>query len=130
MDRRSFLAWASTLAGALVARRAAAQGSHSDHSATRATRGHQAAPPAPPSAAAPSSSSARPPPSTAPARPAPAAELAGNLPVVMPDGHTLPWRTVGGVKVGVLVAEELDHEVAPGLRARACTATTGRPLAP
>ncbi|MCO5170677.1 MAG: copper oxidase [Planctomycetes bacterium] len=38
-------------------------------------------------------------------------------PVVVPDGRTLPWRLVGGVKVYHLVAEEVDHEFAPGLRA-------------
>ncbi len=36
-------------------------------------------------------------------------------PVVVPNGATLPWRIVGGVKVGHLVAEPLRHEVAPGL---------------
>jgi manganese oxidase len=34
------------------------------------------------------------------------------------NGEALPWRIVDGVKVGHLVAEEIDHEFAPGLRAR------------
>jgi FtsP/CotA-like multicopper oxidase with cupredoxin domain len=42
----------------------------------------------------------------------------GYLPVVTPDGGTLPWRMVDGVKVGHLVAEEFEHEFAPGMRAQ------------
>ncbi len=34
------------------------------------------------------------------------------------NGEALPWRLVDGVKVGHLIAEEIDHEFAPGLRAR------------
>ncbi|MFO0558486.1 MAG: copper oxidase [Polyangiales bacterium] len=34
------------------------------------------------------------------------------------NGAALPWRIVDGVKVGHLIAEEIDHEFAPGLRAR------------
>jgi FtsP/CotA-like multicopper oxidase with cupredoxin domain len=37
--------------------------------------------------------------------------------VVTPNGSTLPWRVVDGVKVGHLIAEPVDHEFAPGLRA-------------
>jgi manganese oxidase len=36
-------------------------------------------------------------------------------PVVVPNGATLPWRLVDGVKVGHLVAEPVRHEIAPGL---------------
>jgi manganese oxidase len=39
-------------------------------------------------------------------------------PVITPNGSTLPFRVVGGVKVFHLIAEEVDHEFAPGLRAR------------
>jgi len=39
-------------------------------------------------------------------------------PVVVPNGWTLPFVVVDGVKVFHLVAEEVDHEFAPGLRAR------------
>jgi FtsP/CotA-like multicopper oxidase with cupredoxin domain len=39
------------------------------------------------------------------------------LSVVTPNGWTLPWRVVDGVKVGHLIAEPVDHEFAPGLRA-------------
>ncbi len=39
-------------------------------------------------------------------------------PVVVPNGTKLPFKIVDGVKVGHLVAEEVDHEFAPGLRAK------------
>ena len=39
-------------------------------------------------------------------------------PVVTPDGATLPYRIVDGVKVFHLISEEVDHEFAPGLNAR------------
>ena len=38
-------------------------------------------------------------------------------PVATPDGVTLPYRIVNGVKVFHLVAEEVAHEFAPGLNA-------------
>jgi len=38
-------------------------------------------------------------------------------PVITPNGSTLPYKMVGGVKVFHLIAEEVDHEFAPGLRA-------------
>ncbi len=38
-------------------------------------------------------------------------------PVIVPDGNTLPWKIVQGVKVYHLVAEERSHEFAPGLKA-------------
>ena len=38
-------------------------------------------------------------------------------PVVVPNGKTLPWKIVDGVKVYHLVAEEVEHEFAPGLKA-------------
>jgi manganese oxidase len=37
--------------------------------------------------------------------------------VVTPNGHRLPLREVGGVKVGHLIAEPVRHEFAPGLEA-------------
>lgn len=39
-------------------------------------------------------------------------------PVVVPNGTKLPWRMVDGVKVFHLIAEEFEHEFAPGLKAR------------
>ena len=38
-------------------------------------------------------------------------------PVITPNGSTLPFKVVGGAKVFHLIAEEVDHEFAPGLRA-------------
>jgi FtsP/CotA-like multicopper oxidase with cupredoxin domain len=38
-------------------------------------------------------------------------------PVITPNGSTLPYKVVGGVKVFHLIAAEVDHEFAPGLRA-------------
>jgi len=38
-------------------------------------------------------------------------------PVVVPNGSKLPWKIVNGVKVFHMVAEEVEHELAPGLRA-------------
>ncbi len=40
------------------------------------------------------------------------------LPVVTPNGSTLPWRVVDGVKVGHLIAQPVEHEFAPGMRAQ------------
>ncbi|HVZ74978.1 MAG TPA: copper oxidase [Polyangia bacterium] len=39
-------------------------------------------------------------------------------PVVVPNGATLPFRVVDGVKVFHLVAGEVEHEFMPGLRAK------------
>jgi FtsP/CotA-like multicopper oxidase with cupredoxin domain len=38
-------------------------------------------------------------------------------PVVVPNGTKLPWKIVDGVKVFHMVAEEVEHELAPGLKA-------------
>ncbi len=46
-------------------------------------------------------------------------------PVVVPNGSKLPWKIVDGAKVFHMVAEEVDHEFAPGLRAR-CWGYNGR----
>jgi manganese oxidase len=46
-------------------------------------------------------------------------------PVVTPNGQTLPFKVVDGVKVFHLVAEEVEHEFAPGLRA-SCWGYNGR----
>jgi FtsP/CotA-like multicopper oxidase with cupredoxin domain len=51
------------------------------------------------------------------ARPQPAAPGAQPA-VVTPNGSTLPLRVVDGVKVGHLIAEPIDHEFAPGLKAK------------
>jgi FtsP/CotA-like multicopper oxidase with cupredoxin domain len=46
-------------------------------------------------------------------------------PTITPSGATLPWKAVDGVKVYHLIAEEVDHEFAPGLRAH-CWGYNGR----
>jgi FtsP/CotA-like multicopper oxidase with cupredoxin domain len=38
-------------------------------------------------------------------------------PAVVPNGKTLPWKIVNGVKIFHLIAEEVQHEFAPGLKA-------------
>jgi manganese oxidase len=39
-------------------------------------------------------------------------------PVITPNGTTLPYKVIDGVKVFHLIAEQVDHEFAPGLRAQ------------
>jgi hypothetical protein len=36
--------------------------------------------------------------------------------IIVPNGSTLPWKIIDGVKVFHLVAEEVNHEFAPGLK--------------
>ncbi|WP_338873071.1 copper oxidase [Myxococcus stipitatus] len=43
----------------------------------------------------------------------------GQVAVVTPNGSTLPWKNVGGVKVGHLVAMPVRHTFAPGLEVEA-----------
>lgn len=40
-------------------------------------------------------------------------------PVITPNGGTLPWKTVDGVKEFHLIAEEIEWEVAPGMKIKA-----------
>ncbi|HEX2870542.1 MAG TPA: copper oxidase, partial [Polyangiaceae bacterium] len=46
-------------------------------------------------------------------------------PVITPNGAALPWKVVDGVKVYHLIAEEVQHEMAPGLKAH-CWGYNGR----
>src|SRR5712692_6293262 len=39
-------------------------------------------------------------------------------PVITPNNISLPWKVMDGVKVYHLVAEQVDHEFAPGMRAK------------
>ena len=50
-------------------------------------------------------------------------------PVVTPNGLTLPYKLVVGVKVFHLIAEEVEHEFAPGLKAK-CWGYNGRTSGP
>lgn len=58
-----------------------------------------------------------------PAKPVPAESRQGT--VVTPNGTTLPWKLVDGVKVFHLIAQEVRHEFAPGLIGR-CWGFNGR----
>ena len=40
------------------------------------------------------------------------------LPVEVPNGAKLPWKIVDGAKVFHLVAQEVDHDFAPGLKGK------------
>lgn len=103
MDRRTFLqSIGGAAAGALLLTRS---------SAARAEETHGHAPAAPDPTGGPI------PPATSGARPA--LLQAGQPRVVTPNGSTLPWRTVDGVKIGHLVAAPVDHEFAPGMRVEA-----------
>jgi hypothetical protein len=46
-------------------------------------------------------------------------------PVITPNNVSLPWKIANGVKIYHLVAEEVEHEFAPGLKAR-CWGYNGR----
>lgn len=50
-------------------------------------------------------------------------------PVITPNGATLPWKVVEGAKVMHLIAEEIEHEIAPGLKAK-CWGYNGRTPGP
>lgn len=56
---------------------------------------------------------------------APSGGSLGYKPVVTPNGATLPWKMVDGVKVFHLVAEPVTHEFSPGLVAE-CWGYNGR----
>lgn len=47
-----------------------------------------------------------------------AAPARGYVPVQTPNGRTLPWKMVNGAKEFHLVAEEFEHEFAPGCKAK------------
>ncbi len=66
-----------------------------------------------------------PPPSARASRVPPGQAGRDYTPVIVPNGATLPWKLVDGVKVFHLVAEEVEHEFAPGLKAR-CWGYNGR----
>ncbi|MCK6589968.1 MAG: multicopper oxidase domain-containing protein, partial [Polyangiaceae bacterium] len=51
----------------------------------------------------------------------------GTTSVITPNGRSLPWRIVEGVKVGHLVAEAFEHEFAPGLKAEVWGYNGGTP---
>jgi FtsP/CotA-like multicopper oxidase with cupredoxin domain len=54
-----------------------------------------------------------------------ATDQTGYRPVITPNGETLPWKMVDGVKVFHLIAEPVTHEFTPGLQAE-CWGYNGR----
>jgi FtsP/CotA-like multicopper oxidase with cupredoxin domain len=99
MDRRNFIKYGGMAAAgvAVVARASSAEA-------------EQAAAPAP-----------------APGNASSAKIPGGQSAVVTPNGSTLPFRVVDGVKVGHLVAEPVEHEFAPGLKAECWGYNGGTP---
>jgi FtsP/CotA-like multicopper oxidase with cupredoxin domain len=95
MERRSFLRWGGLAAGVALLTRA---------DRASAQEAHEAASVMPRFERRPASLEAAP---------------GGQPAVITPNGITLPWTIRDGVKVGHLIAEELEHEFAPGMRARA-----------
>ncbi|HTV23052.1 MAG TPA: multicopper oxidase domain-containing protein, partial [Polyangiaceae bacterium] len=112
INRRQFVGYGSVAAGAAWLARAGQAAAQAGATAAPAPTG--AAPPAPATVRA-RRSALRP---VAPG---------GQLPVVTPNGSTLPWRVVGGVKIGHLVAEAVEHEFAPGMRAQCWGYNGGTP---
>ncbi|MBL8975053.1 MAG: multicopper oxidase domain-containing protein, partial [Myxococcales bacterium] len=108
MIRRSFLQLGGAAAGAALV-------THASHA--RADAPHPAGPAGTVPAIAPDTPAARSPVIAPGRQPA----------VVTPNGSTLPWRIVDGVKVGHLIAGPVDHEFAPGLRAQAWGYNGGTP---
>ncbi len=108
MSRRSWLQTGLAAGALAVARKQAAAQPHQ----------HGGAPPAP--TPGPGPKTVLPPPLELPP-PAATVEIpkppAGEryTPVIVPDGHTLPFTKRGGVKVFHLVAEPIRHQFAPGL---------------
>jgi manganese oxidase len=108
ISRRSVLSSSLAAGGALLGSRLARAQPHQGHT------GHtgQTPPPAP---------------TTVPAAQAPSGPLSRGrtvkgesyTPVVVPNGWTLPFERRGGVKVFHLVAEPVQHEIAPGLEIEA-----------
>jgi FtsP/CotA-like multicopper oxidase with cupredoxin domain len=101
MDRRDFMRWGGLAAGAVVLTRA------------RSSSAQEAAEDSGPRFAR------RP--------PARVVAPGGQPAVVTPNGSTLPWTVRDGVKIGHLVAEEIEHEFAPGLSVRAWGYNGGTP---
>jgi len=100
MNRRSFLQVGSTATAVGLLTRA-------QRAEAQTHEGHEA-PPAPAPAVTPAPAPAA---RASIARPYPA----GQPGVTVPNGETLPWRVVDGVKVGHLVVESFPHEIAPGM---------------
>ena len=68
-------------------------------------------------------------PSAARAERQPVVAPGGQRAVITPNGTSLPFRRVGGTKVAHVIAEPIEHEFAPGLRAQ-CWGYNGRTPGP
>ncbi|MBP9111171.1 MAG: copper oxidase [Polyangiaceae bacterium] len=130
MDRRSFMRMGGLASGALLLKAKDALAQHV-HGPTPPVGSSNVA-----TAGGTSTAVALPPP--APSSPAvisiprfePRAKVkivapGGQVEVVSPNGHTLPWRKRNGFKIGHLVAMPVEHEFAPGLKAD-CWGYNGR----
>jgi FtsP/CotA-like multicopper oxidase with cupredoxin domain len=115
MDRRTFIRFGGAATSALLlAQRAAAQVGQTEHA------GHAHVGAAPATAGADVQAQSEATEQVAPSTPGKKSAVvapSGQLAVVTPNGSTLPWRVVKGVKVGHLIAEPVQHEFAPGLKA-------------
>jgi FtsP/CotA-like multicopper oxidase with cupredoxin domain len=108
LTRRDMLATGALAGGAMLLRaRTAMAQDHGDHPPTQ---------PPPTRGAQPGTQPEREPPPHDEHFP-PGEAGADYTPVVVPNGWTLPYKIVDGVKVFHLVAEEVAHEFAPGLKA-------------
>lgn len=101
MERRAFLNWSGAAAGMALLTKATSVNAQS--------------------------SPAKPPPANQSAERRQLAAPGGQVAVVTPNGTTLPWKIVDGVKVGHLIAEPIDHEFAPGLKAQCWGYNGGTP---
>jgi manganese oxidase len=110
ISRRHLLGSAAAIAGAtLLRRRAASAQEEEQHSNNPGPSGQTTNP------AGGSSMDTRTQPAwTRPPYPIPGQAAKDYRPVVTPNGSTLPWKVVDGVKVMHLTAEEVDHEFVPG----------------
>lgn len=111
MNRRQFISWSALAGGAVLSRAASARAQHAEHQ-------HGARSDREPGFFVPDSP-----------QPAKARVVApgGQVAVHTPNGSTLPWRIVEGVKVGHLIAGAFEHEFAPGLNAECWGYNGGTP---
>jgi FtsP/CotA-like multicopper oxidase with cupredoxin domain len=109
LDRRSFLQLGALAGGTWAARRALAGEGDDEprHDASQDPEAETVMPPDPPRIVAPG----------------------GQVAVSTPDGTTLPWHIVDGIKVGHLVAMPVAHRFSPGLEAE-CWGYNGRTPGP
>ncbi len=108
MDRRSFVRLGGVAAGAALLARAKEVSAQAHDAHSSADKPRDSVPNATP---------------TAPTTVAPG----GQPSVITPNGSTLPWRIVDGVKVGHLIAQPVQHEFAPGLKAECWGYNGGTP---